>query len=129
MARFACALLLTALLASGCGGDDDGGAAPARSATVPANSSLEMTATEYEFDPGAVTVKGAGRLTIVLRNDGSLAHDVRIRKGDREIGGTPAFGGGESRKTTVNLEHGSYEFLCSVGDHAELGMRGELTVR
>jgi plastocyanin len=129
MARFACALVLTALLASGCGGDDGDGDEPARAATVSANGTLDMTAKEYSFDPGAITVKGAGRLTISLRNDGSLAHDIRIRKGDAEVGGTQAFAGGETRKATVNLEHGTYEFLCTVGDHAKLGMRGTLTVR
>jgi plastocyanin len=129
MARFACALLLTVLLASGCGGGDDGGDKPARAATVPANGTLDMTAKEYSFDPGAITVAGAGRLTIALRNDGSLAHDIRIRKGDTEVGGTQAFAGGETRKAPVNLEHGTYEFLCTVGDHAELGMRGKLTVK
>jgi uncharacterized cupredoxin-like copper-binding protein len=29
----------------------------------------------------------------------------------------------------VNLEHGNYEMFCTVGDHAELGMNGELEVR
>jgi uncharacterized cupredoxin-like copper-binding protein len=29
----------------------------------------------------------------------------------------------------VNLEHGRYEMVCTVGDHAELGMTGELEVR
>lgn len=129
MARFAPALALAALLAVGCGGGGDDDGAPKRAVTVGANDTLDMTAKEYEFDPGAITVKGAGRLTINLRNDGSLAHDVVVRKGDREVGGTRAFPAGESRSATVNLEHGTYEFLCTVGDHAELGMRGTLTVK
>ena len=37
--------------------------------------------------------------------------------------------GGESRSARLNLEHGNYEILCTVGDHAELGMTGTLRVR
>lgn len=129
MARFACALLLTALLASGCGGNGGGDDKPARAATVPANATLDVTAKEYSFDPGAITVKGLGQLTIALHNKGSLAHDIVIRKGDDEIGGTEAFPAGETRKATVTLKPGTYEFLCTVGDHAKLGMRGKLTVK
>jgi uncharacterized cupredoxin-like copper-binding protein len=44
------------------------------------------------------------------------------------VGGTPAFQGGK-RTAHVKLEPGRYEFLCTVGDHAELGMRGTLRVR
>jgi uncharacterized cupredoxin-like copper-binding protein len=29
----------------------------------------------------------------------------------------------------VRLTPGTYEMLCTVGDHAELGMRGELEVK
>jgi uncharacterized cupredoxin-like copper-binding protein len=29
----------------------------------------------------------------------------------------------------LRLEPGTYEMLCTVGDHAQLGMKGELTVR
>jgi uncharacterized cupredoxin-like copper-binding protein len=29
----------------------------------------------------------------------------------------------------VNLEHGRYDMVCTVGDHADLGMRGSLQVR
>jgi plastocyanin len=129
MTRLAPALALVALLAVGCGGggDDDSGGGPA--VTVPANDTLKMTAKEYEFDPGGITVDGAGRLTIELTNDGSLAHDVVVRKDGKEVGGTQPFPGGDTKEATVNLEHGTYEFLCTVGDHAELGMKGTLTVK
>jgi plastocyanin len=129
MARFACALALAALIASGCGGGDDEEAEPTRAVTVPANASLDVSAKEYSFDPNRVTAEGAGRLTITLTNDGSLAHDIRVRRNGKDVGGTATIPGGETAKATLPLEHGRYELLCSVGDHAELGMRGELTVR
>ena len=97
--------------------------------TVKPNSTLRVTAREYSFDPGRVTVSGAGPLTIRLENAGSLAHNLKILRGEEDLGGTPTFPGGETRSGRVNLEHGRYEMVCTVGDHAELGMRGTLEVR
>jgi plastocyanin len=73
-------------------------------------------------------VKGPGTLRIKLENKGSLAHDLKVEKDGREIGGTDAFPAGESRSASVRLAKGTYEFVCTVGDHAELGMRGKLKV-
>jgi plastocyanin len=112
---------------AGCGGDDD--EEPVRSTTVNPNSTLRVTAKEYSFDPGRVVVRGAGPLTIRLRNAGDLAHDLRLRRGGEEIGGTPVLPAGQTGSARVNLEHGNYEMFCSVGDHAELGMTGEFQVK
>jgi uncharacterized cupredoxin-like copper-binding protein len=119
-----CALLLAA---AGCGGNDGGG--PTRSATAAAGGTLRVTAREYSFDPNRVVVSGAGALRIVLRNDGDLAHDIHLRRDGRDIGGTPSFAPGGIRSVSLRLRSGTYELLCTVGDHAELGMKGRLTVR
>src|ERR671919_1821433 len=119
-----CALVLWL---AGCGGDDD--EEPVRTATVNPNSTLRVTAKEYSFDPGRVVFRGAGPLTIRLRNAGDLAHNLRIERGGEDIGGTPTFPGGDTQSGRGNLEHGNYEMVCTVGDHAELGMTGELEVR
>jgi plastocyanin len=110
-----------------CGGDGQDNAA--RSVSVKPNSTLRVIAQEYSFDPARVEVSGAGRLTIRLRNEGSLAHNLKLARNGERIGGTPTFPGGETRSGRVNLEHGRYEMVCTVGDHAELGMRGELEVK
>ncbi len=116
-------------MTAGCGGSNDDDSGPGRTVKVAANGAVTVRAKEYSFDPKTIVVDGAGRLRIRLDNDGSLAHDIRIREGERDLGGTPSFPAGESKRTTVNLPHGRYEFLCSVGDHAELGMRGSLVVK
>lgn len=97
--------------------------------SVKPNSTLRVIAEEYSFDPARVDVSGAGQLTIRLRNAGSLAHNLKLTRNGETIGGTPTFPGGETRSGRVNLEPGRYEMVCTVGDHAELGMRGELEVK
>jgi plastocyanin len=119
-----CAIVLCL---AGCGGDDE--EEPERSVTVNPNSTLAVIGDEYSFDPGRVVVRGAGPLTISLRNAGELAHNLRLQKSGEDIGGTPTFPGGETQSGRVNLEHGRYGMICTVGDHADLGMTGELVVR
>lgn len=121
----ATAALATLPLAA-CG---DGGDAPARAVTVERASGIRIVAREYSFDPARVTVEGDGPLRVTLANDGTLAHNLRLRRGGREVGGTPTFGGGESRSSSVELSEGSYSMVCTVGSHEELGMRGTLVVR
>ena len=125
MTRFRLTLALLALLLAGCGDDEE----QVRTVTTPANSTVRVVADEYSFDPGSIAVSGAGTLTIRLRNEGSLAHNLKVRREGEQVGGTPSFPGGESRSARLNLEHGNYEILCTVGDHAELGMTGTLRVR
>ncbi len=124
MRRFALTLVLCSLLVAGCGDEDE----PSRTVTAPANAKLRVIADEYSFDPATIVLKGAGTLTLTVRNEGSLAHNLRVFRADEEIGGTPTFPAGRTESARVNLEHGSYEMICTVGDHAELGMRGTLQI-
>ena len=65
--------------------------------------------------------------------DGAPGHRQRLPEvvGDdgQDIGGTPSFAPGDTRSVRLRLQPGTYELLCTVGDHAQLGMKGELTVR
>jgi plastocyanin len=119
---------LTLGLAACGGGNGGGGGGPA--VTFQKGQPVKVKATEYAFDPGNITIEGGGGpTTIELENAGSLAHDLRVEKSSEDIGGTPIFTGGETKSAKVTLAPGEYEFLCSVGDHADRGMRGKLTVR
>ena len=115
------------LLAVGCGGDDS--KQSSRTVTVDGGGTVEVTAREYSFDPDRVVVEGPGPLTIELKNVGDLAHNIRVRRGGEEVGGTPSFPGGRTESARVRLSPGKYELVCTVGDHADLGMRGELEVK
>ena len=120
---------LAALALAACGGDDDdGGGGPA--VTFQKGQQVKVAGKEYSFDPSNVTIEGGGgSVTFEFDNAGSLAHNLRVERGGADIGGSNTFTGGESESFKVNLQPGSYEMICSVGDHAELGMKGKLTVK
>src|SRR3954451_6364471 len=77
-----------------CGGDSS---QPVKQSavTVPASRGVDVSAREYSFDPSKLVVTGGGgELKITLRNRGSLAHDVHVLRGGRDLGGIPSFEGG-----------------------------------
>ena len=126
----ALALAAAAALA-GCGGsseDDE----PGRTVTVPAGQLIPVSADEYKYDPETIVVtgaKGPTKLRIALKNNGSLAHDLTVQKDGEDVGGTPVFTGGKTENASVDVTPGEYTFICTVGDHANLGMEGKLTVK
>lgn len=132
------AALTAAALLAGCGGSgdgkgDSGGGSKAKTLEVDAGQKIEFTADEYSFGPSKVIVTATDAepidLEFSLKNDGSLAHDLHVVKDDQDLGGTPIFGPGKTDEGKATLAPGSYEFICTVGDHAQLGMKGTLTVR
>jgi plastocyanin len=124
LTRFALPLAAVAVLVAGCGGDDDAG----RTVTAPANGAVRVVGKEYSFDPATIVVQGPGTLRVTLVNEGSLAHNLRLMKDGDELGGTPSFPAGESRSARLRVARGTYGYSCTVGDHAELGMKGKLEV-
>ncbi len=126
MRRLVPLAVLCAAATPGCGDDDE---PPRRAVTLPAGKDLRVKADEYSFDPARVTAEGDGPLRIVLHNDGSLAHNLKVFRGDEELGGTPTFPAGEMRSGALRLPRGRYRMACTVGNHEELGMTAELEVR
>jgi len=117
--------LIALLVASGCGDDEDGSG---RTATVESGKPITVIADEYSFDPETIILTGGGELEVELDNRGTLAHNLRVFDGATDVGGTPTFVGGEPRAGKVRLDPGTYELVCTVGDHADLGMTGKLQV-
>jgi plastocyanin len=117
-----------ALAAAGCSDEEE----PVRTETVRPGATVQMEADEYRFDPGRLVMRAGARrapLRIVLANRGTLAHNLHVRDGERELGSTPSFRAGETRSVALSLAPGNYTFLCTVADHEELGMIGRLEIR
>src|SRR5690348_247962 len=77
---FACA-------AAGCGAGGSGGGG--KTVTVPAKKPIAVTATDYKFDPGTITVTGGdGNVRFELKNAGAQAHDLHVLKDGQDMGGT-----------------------------------------
>jgi uncharacterized cupredoxin-like copper-binding protein len=138
--RFAALLAIGAAVAvpvAGCGGSDDDDEGSSNAATAPATSAagggaggtVDLTATDFKFDPSDPTVK-AGEVTFNLANDGQTTHSLEIEDvngSDQELEGEVSPGSDGTLK--VNLPAGKYEFYCPVGNHKEMGMTGEITVQ
>ena len=125
MRRFLLTALLVpaALVLAACGnddGDDDGGESSG-------GQTVELVATEFEFDPADVTVDEAGETTFTVSNEGEFPHALEI-EGNGIEEETEELSAGESGSVTVELEPGEYELYCPVGDHRDQGMEGTLVV-
>jgi plastocyanin len=128
MRRALTLLALGAFGLAGCGGDSGGGSG--KTVTVSAGKPVQVEATEFRFSPSKIVVTGGGGpVEIALKNAGSSGHDLRVEKDGDDVGGTPVFSGGGTKTATVDLEPGSYEFICSVPGHEAQGMKGTLEVK
>jgi plastocyanin len=136
------ALLVAGLLAAaGCGGDEEnpGTTQPNTGAVSPPSTEPADTGaagapeegrrvvlTEFAIDPANPKVKN-GAVTFDVVNEGSASHALEIEGGGEEFE-TEVLQGGQTAELQATLEPGEYEWYCPVGNHAEQGMKGTLTV-
>ena len=117
---------------SGGGGSAYGGQTKENEASggAAAAKQLKLTADPggaLKFDKTSLATK-PGKVTVVLDNPSSVPHAIEVEgEGVEEEGKTVGKGG--ISKVTVDLEAGEYEYYCPVGNHADAGMEGTLTVR
>jgi plastocyanin len=132
------ALGAMALFVASCGGDDDEDTAATTETTTEAATETTTEAaggrgapsvsmTEYAFDPSDLTVSEGGLIEVT--NDGELPHNLTVEGQDVA---TSDLEPGASQQLLLGngatLPPGDYEFICTIGDHAEQGMTGTLTV-
>jgi len=137
----ALAALAALVGASGCGGESNDAAVakePRETGTVLTISDASKPG-KWSFDQKRLTAK-AGRVTIEFHNASGLGHNVRVHTGKccfkpgyKDLGGTPVIGATNfSKQTTVRgtlqLEPGTYTFLCSIPGHYQTGQHGTLVV-
>ena len=123
----ALAIAAAGALVAACGGS---GTASGGAATGGPAGSVAVEATEYKFTPSTLTVP-AGSVTFSVKNGGTEEHEFEIFNADGttvvdEIEGLVP---GLTKPLTVTLEAGSYQFMCKLNGHDQLGMKGTLTVQ
>lgn len=89
------------------------------------STAITVAAFDLGYDPTQISIAADTDVTIALRNDGVLQHDLVIEGTDYA---TPLINGGESAELVVNLPAGEYVYFCSVSGHRQAGMEGTLTV-
>jgi len=138
--RFAALFVIGAAVAVpmvGCGSSSDdnsttNAATPAATTGGGASSAsgtVDLTATDFKFDPSEPSVK-SGNVTFNVKNDGQTTHSLEIEDvngQDQELEGDVS--PGSNGTLAVNLKPGKYEFYCPVDAHKQQGMKGELTVK
>jgi plastocyanin len=119
-------LLLAAALAVGCG-DEENERPKGPVKSFADGQPLRVVGKEHFFTPARVRASG-DQIRIELANEGTLAHNLKVFQGARDLGGTPTFPAGSTRGGTVKLRPGRYRMVCTVANHEQLGMVGELEV-
>ena len=123
------------LLAAACGGG-----APAATAAAG-----DVTVQVKEYSVSLSKTPSAGSVKLVVRNTGSIVHDLQIlktdlapdklpvdnakAKEDGKVSGTPGINPGESTTLTVELQPGNYVFICNQPGHYSLGTRLQVVVK
>jgi plastocyanin len=119
-----------------------GGSAPAGGGTPAAGNggpgtTINAKETEYAIALDKSSVP-AGNVTFNTMNAGSLPHTIAVVPGNgaskssgitgKTIGDSGNIDPGKNATLTVNLQAGTYQVVCSVPGHVQLGMLVQLTV-
>ena len=121
--RHLIAAVLAVAAASGAAGCVDD-APPARAR----DGRVSVTLDDFSITPQRVRAK-PGRISFKAVNRGAIGHTLRVRRGDRELVAIKTVLPGATGTAAGRLERGTYDLVCILGNHEELGMYGTLTVR
>lgn len=109
-----------------------GSAAAARStaseeATTAKTYRVTVTMTEYRFKLSRSSFPAGSTVIFTVRNKGDELHDFYIQQLNKR---TRYLKSGKSATLKVTFKKkGSYQYLCTVGEHAQRGMIGQIRVK
>jgi len=106
------------------GNTTDGGDSATDEMTASINT-IEVSGSNFKFDPSEILVKKGDTVRIVFTNSDGM-HDFVIDEFDAR---TKVLKDGESETIEfVADQAGKFEYYCSVGQHRQMGMVGNLIV-
>jgi cytochrome c oxidase subunit 2 len=106
-------MALVAVLLAACGSEDSGGSSNTGGSGDGGGGSaqsVEVTATDFKFDPTSLDVDPGAEVSVTLTNDGETAHTFTVDDVDFEIQAEP---GKTAEGTFTAPDSGSLEFHCS----------------
>ncbi|HEX5620102.1 MAG TPA: cupredoxin domain-containing protein [Solirubrobacteraceae bacterium] len=119
LARATVALVALAVVI-GCGGDEP--------TAVVRDANVKISLDEFYIQPQNIDVR-AGHTTITVADRGRLRHSFRLWGADSAPVEIETIFPGETTTKVADLAPGAYRMVCTVSNHAELGMTGKLVVR
>ncbi len=94
-------------------------------ATMGTIKEFTLDGSNFKFVPNEIKVKAGDTVRVTLKNVGGM-HDFAIK--DLNIATKITKVGEEATVEFTAPKAGTYEFICTVGNHAAQGMTGTLTV-
>jgi plastocyanin len=116
----ATAALVALAVVIGCGGEEP--------TAVVRDETVEISLDEFFIRPQNIDVR-AGTVTVVVADRGRLRHSFRLWGPDSAPVEIERLLPGDEIERRADLAPGEYRMVCTVSNHAELGMTGRLVVR
>jgi plastocyanin len=91
---------------------------------------IDITATEYEFNGDPGTIAAGDTIDFSVENAGQLDHSLEVLSSEgRSLGKTERIPAGSRDTVTVTFEAaGTYRLICDVDDHLSRGQSATITV-
>jgi len=112
--------------------------------TTSSGRAVSVALIEWKLLPAQINVR-AGRVTFLVRNDGTMDHEFLVLHSDRHhhslkvkggkavetgrLGEIPRIPSGTSRRITLKLPPGRYVMLCNMLGHYQAGQYAALRAR
>ena len=118
----AASVVLLALVGAACAGRAGAGGADEGPVTV------EVMLSEFAISPASLSVPTGRPVEFRIMNMGTASHTFGVRTPDGLLDSAEIPAGGHGVLAVPALAAGSYDVLCTIAGHADLGMAGTLAV-
>ena len=116
-----------ALVAASCTGDGGSPASGDGEAAAEGPVTVEVSLSDFAIEPASIEVPAGSALTINVMNHGQSPHTFGVVVGADQLETPTIDVGGSATLEVPALEAGTYDTLCTVPGHDQLGMVGTLT--
>lgn len=99
---------------------------PTTQSSIAGATEINVSGTEFNFNPASISVKAGERVKITFKNNGRVPHNLVIEGLNME---TKTINGGQTDAVEFTApSSGTYVFFCSIPGHRASGLEGSLKV-